>query len=76
VAVARAMHEAAEAMGPIREAAFGLRVQLEADGFSPGAAEYLAMRFVAQCMKGIRLTVSVDIGSEPSEDPRVETGQH
>jgi hypothetical protein len=69
------MHEAAEAMGPIREAAAGLRVQLEADGFSPGAAEYLAMRFISQCLKGIRLTVSVDIGIEPGDDPRVESSQ-
>jgi hypothetical protein len=62
-------------MGPIREAARGLRRQLEADDFSPSAAEYLAMRYVSQCMRGLRLTVSVDIGGEPGDDLRAESGR-
>jgi hypothetical protein len=75
VAVARAMHEALDAMGSIREAGCGLRAQLEADGFSPAAAEYLAVRFIHQCLKHMKLTVSVNIGNEPDDDPRVKSGQ-
>jgi hypothetical protein len=68
------MHEAMDAMIPIREAACGLRTQLEdEDGFSPAAAEYLAVRYVQQCMRGLRLTVSVDIAGEPEDDPRAES---
>jgi hypothetical protein len=69
------MHEALDAMGSIREAGCGLRAQLEADGFSSSAAEYLAIRFIAQCIKHVKLTVSVDIGNEPDDDPRVKSGQ-
>jgi hypothetical protein len=50
-------------MEPVREAAYGLRSRLEADGFSPAAAEYLAVRFASQCMRGMKLTISVDIGN-------------
>lgn len=65
-----------DAIGPIREAAAGLRTRLEnEDGFSPASAEYLAARFVAQCMRGLKLTVCVDIGGEPDGDPRLESGR-
>ena len=74
-AVARAMAETLEAMGPIREAAVGLRAQLEADGFSPSAAEYLAVRFVAHHMRHLKLTVSVEAVVEPGNDPRGESGR-
>jgi hypothetical protein len=74
VAVARAMHEAMDAMVPIRAAGCGLRVQLEEeDGYSAQAAEYLSVHFVRQCMRGLQLSVSVDIGSEPDDDPRAES---
>jgi hypothetical protein len=75
VAMARAMHEATEALGPIREAAVGLRTRLEGDGFSPSAAEYLAVKFMTQCLKHLQLTVAVDIGSGRDDDPWVEPGR-
>jgi hypothetical protein len=69
------MAEALEAMGPIREAARGLRAQLEADGLSPSAAEYLQVRFIAHHLRHLRLTVSVDVTAQPGGDPREESGR-
>jgi hypothetical protein len=76
VAVARAMHEALDAMVPIREAARGLRTQLELeDGYSPQAAEYLSGRFMTTCMRGLKLSVSIDVENGPIDDPRTESGR-
>ena len=71
------MHEALEAMGPIQEAAVGLRARLEADGYSPSAAEYLSAKYMTMCMRSLRLTISVDIEgwSEPDDGLPVESGQ-
>lgn len=60
-------------MEPIREAATGLWARLEADGYSASAAEFLAVRFMAQCMRGMNLTVPVDIGARSDEDPKAES---
>jgi hypothetical protein len=73
--MARVMADVMDAMDPVREAATGLRARLEADGYSPSAAEYLSVRFLAQCMKGLRLTVSVEAGTEHGDDLPAESGQ-
>jgi len=62
-------------MAPIQEAAVGLRSRLESDGFSPSAAEYLAVKFFTQCTKHLKLVVSVDIEDGPDDDPRAESGR-
>lgn len=73
--VARAVAEAVDAMEPVREAAYGLRARLEADGFSPAAAEYLAVRFMSQCLRGMKLTISVDIAGEPDGGLQAESAR-